>query len=80
MAVLIPHCPAGKILVTITALYDGYALALDQDGVHYFIFHTAIEHTSPYQIDDVRIGTQVYGTPIRHPKGWRLIEVQVREI
>jgi len=80
MAILIPHCPRGKILATILTLHESFAMALDQDGVEYFIFHSAIEQTSPYAFDDLQIGSHVYGTPIVHPKGMRLIEVQVREL
>ena len=87
MAVLIPHCPPGKILATIVSTHGGdartqttHAHAIDADGVRYFIFCNAIECTSPYTLEDLQVGSHVYGTPIQHPKGWRLLEVQVREL
>lgn len=89
MAILIPTVPVGKQLVTITELYGGdpegytprtHALALDAHGRRYFIFMNAIEQTDGHTLDDYQIGTQVFGTVIEHPKGWRLIEVRTREI
>jgi len=79
--------PRGKTLATILSLHGGderngytHAKAIDANGVDYFIFVNAIELSSYLTMDDLRIGSQVWLTPIMHPKGMRGIEVEIKEI
>jgi len=71
-----------KVLVTIHWIHPerSYCKALNPDGVEYFIFYNAFQATDYRDIGDVEIGTQVKGTPINHPRGPRLIEVEIVEI
>jgi len=69
--------PHGRTEATITDLRESYALALDDWGTTYFIFHTALQQTGQYGFTDLRLGTRVALTPIDHPKGARGIEVEV---
>lgn len=88
MARLIDRPPRlGKITVTVASVHGGdernapsYVKALDSQGVQYFIFYNAIEHMRGLSIDDLDIGSQIDGIPIDHPKGRRLIEVEIREL
>jgi len=76
----------GKILATILSLHGGdertgytHAKAIDPGGVEYFIFYNALQASRYETLDDLQIGSLVWGTPIEHPRGWRLIEVEIKE-
>jgi len=79
--------PDGKLLATIIQLCGGdernaytHAFAIDAMGVRYFILYSAIEMTCQYTLEDLTIGSPVWLRPIEHPKGWRGIEVEIKEI
>lgn len=57
-----------------------YVRAIDPHGAEYFIFYNAFQTTDYRDIGHVELGTHVRGTLIEHPRGRRLIEVEIVEI
>lgn len=74
-----PMYDDGKLNATITTVRPdrGFAHAIDEWGISYFIFHSAIEMTGSYSFEDLTVGSSVRLRPIDHPKGPRGIEVEI---
>lgn len=74
--------PTDHVVVTVDRVDPAryFAKAVDGAGVDYFIYGSALATTGRWGFADLRIGSRVRGIAIDHPKGARLIEVDVIEL